>query len=295
MTTPTVAVVGIGRWGTNLLRCFDARTDVLWACHTGSPENAARVRETHDVRLATDYDRVLADDAVDAVALATPVSTHAALARRALRADKHVFVEKPLTGDPGTAAELRALARDRDRRLFVGYVYLYDPAVRALHERTVGDGDPVVHLRADWGTFGSFDAPIEWTLLVHQLALGQHLLDAPLSDACAVERVGVRTAADLLTVTAETDGGRRLVATCDRLAGERRRSMVAVTAGGRRFEFDDGDLAVLEGDGYAPVAVPDREPLRAECAAFLEWVAGGARPPTDADLGVAVEETLALL
>jgi predicted dehydrogenase len=86
------------------------------------------------VATTDDYHQVIADPTIDAVLLATPVSTHHALAQRALRAGKHVFVEKPLASSSEEAASLLSLADDNDRVLMVGHTFLYSPAVNAVRD-----------------------------------------------------------------------------------------------------------------------------------------------------------------
>src|SRR3954452_19181190 len=93
-----VAVAGLGYWGPNLARNFGALPgcEVAWLCD-GDATALARVGQQHpNARRATKLDEVLADETLDAVVLATPVPSHAALAERVLDAGKHCFVEKPL-------------------------------------------------------------------------------------------------------------------------------------------------------------------------------------------------------
>ena len=110
-----IAVVGLGYWGPNLLRVLGDNLDaeVRWICDLDT-ERLAKYRRRHpDARVTTRFDRVLADPAVDAVIIATPVHTHYDLAAEALRAGKHVFVEKPLAHSTELADDLAELARGR--------------------------------------------------------------------------------------------------------------------------------------------------------------------------------------
>jgi UDP-2-acetamido-3-amino-2,3-dideoxy-glucuronate N-acetyltransferase len=288
----TTAVVGIGRWGKNLLRCFDSLSTVRYCCHAGDPDNAAWLAERHpDVTRTESFEAVLTDDAVDAVVLATPIDTHASLVRRTLQANKHVFVEKPLATEGEAANELVDLAADRDRCLFTGYVFLYAPGMRELWRRT--RDDPVRHLRAHWRTFGTFEDRIAWSLACHDVAIAHHLFGEPLVTASTTEAVGVRTEGDLLSVDLRTDGGRTLAASYDRTARQSSKSIVAVTAGGHRYEFADDRLYELRDDDHVDVTPTDPdEPLVAECEAFLDAVAGGEPPPTAGRFGARVTEVV---
>lgn len=284
----TVAVVGIGRWGRNLVRCFDEVAEVAYGCHTGTEVNAGWFRENYpSTDLTTDYDSVLHDDSVDAVALATPVETHADLARAALRADKHLFVEKPLARTAEAAGDLVGLADERDRRLFTGYVYLYAPAFVALLERL--DGDPPTHVAATWEKFGTFGSPIEESLACHDVAIGHRLFDETFERATVVERAGIRTETDLLTVVLETADGRTMRATYDRTAERSRKAVVVVTERQDRYVVVDDRLLELDGDEHRDVTPTEpAEPLVEECRAFVDWLEGGDEPPTGGRFGADV-------
>src|SRR4051812_46895388 len=91
----TVGVVGLNYWGPNLARNFDALADLTWVCDLDEAHLRPSAERYPGAKATTSYDELLADDALDAVVIATPVPTHYALAKRALEAGKHVFVEKP--------------------------------------------------------------------------------------------------------------------------------------------------------------------------------------------------------
>ena len=127
--TTKVAVAGLGYWGPNLARNFDTLAELAWVCDSdGNAVERMRGRFPQ-ARTTTDFDELLADDALDAVVVATPVPTHADLALRALEAGKHVLVEKP----PAMTAEeidgLVELAEERNLVLMPGHLLLYHPGV----------------------------------------------------------------------------------------------------------------------------------------------------------------------
>ena len=132
-----VAVVGLGYWGPNLLRNLveldeaEVVVDLRPAARTGSSSTGAGIRP---LDTTTSYLDVLADDRVEAVVIATPVSTHFDLASRALQFGKHVFVEKPLAASSEEAAELVRLARRAGRVLMPGHTFLYSPPVVFIKE-----------------------------------------------------------------------------------------------------------------------------------------------------------------
>lgn len=288
----TIAVVGIGDWGKNLLRTFDELAEVAYCCHTGSSTNAEYVQSEYpDVELTTDYDRILDDEDVDAVVVATPIQTHTEITEQAIEAGKNVFVEKPLAENGRRAKQLLTKARDRGVRLFTGYVFCYAPAIRVLKQQV--EEDPVRHIGGLWTKYGSFDAPIVPSLVCHDVAVGHYLFEYPFVSTQIIEDVGIKTETDICTVRFSTEFGRELCARYDRIADEKRKELSVVTEERERYLFRDDKLYVLEADSYTDIT-PEKpvEPLRAECNAFLDWVQGGQEPVTGGQFGVSVNRVL---
>jgi predicted dehydrogenase len=134
MDPVSVAVVGYGYWGPNLVRNVMERPELrLWGLCELDPERASRFASRYPgMRTAASLDQVLADPDVDAVAIATPPATHYALVRQALEAGKHVLVEKPLATNAVDAQALVELAKRRRLVLMPGHTFLYSPAVNKV-------------------------------------------------------------------------------------------------------------------------------------------------------------------
>src|SRR4051812_47694457 len=127
-----VAAVGCGYWGPNVIRNLDQVKgfDLTWICDA-DPSRLRGVAARHPAaRATTRLDDLFEDASVDAIYLATPVSTHFQLARRALLEGKHVLIEKPLATSIQQAEELAALAADRRLTLMVGHTFVFSPPVR---------------------------------------------------------------------------------------------------------------------------------------------------------------------
>jgi predicted dehydrogenase len=127
-------LVGLGYWGPNLLRVlYDLPgVDVSWICDLDEDRLARYGRRYPATRTTQDVDDLLNDPQLDAILIATPIFTHADLARASLQAGKHTFVEKPLAPSSDEAEELIALADERELTLMCGQTFLYSPPVRAL-------------------------------------------------------------------------------------------------------------------------------------------------------------------
>ena len=127
--TVRVAVVGLGYWGPNLVRNLEELegAEVVAVCDSSTDRLESLRRRFSSIRGYESFAEVLADDSVDAVALATPVSTHFPLGLAALEAGKHVFVEKPLAGSSGECLELMRVADQNGLVLMPGHTFLYSP------------------------------------------------------------------------------------------------------------------------------------------------------------------------
>src|ERR1035438_3165961 len=120
-----VALVGMGYWGPNLARVLNQSPscDFVAACDS-NPRNLEKiVRQYPSLKAYSDFSDLLSSD-VDAIVIATPISTHYELAKRALLAEKHVFVEKPLAHTSELAHELVQIATDQNKTLFTGHTFI---------------------------------------------------------------------------------------------------------------------------------------------------------------------------
>jgi predicted dehydrogenase len=179
-----VGVIGYGYWGPNLVRNFaEASGARVVAVSDLRPDRLATVRDRHPaVRLTTDLRDLLADPSVDAVAIATPVSTHHSLAMAALQAGKHVLVEKPLALTSAQAEELIEAADRLGLVLMVDHTFVYTGAVQKIKELVDSGGLGRLYyydsVRANLGLFQQ-DVSVLWDLAVHDLAIMDHLLGTP--------------------------------------------------------------------------------------------------------------------
>jgi predicted dehydrogenase len=179
-----VGVVGYGYWGPNLVRNF-ANTDeaqVVAVSDLDTAKLAMVKRRYPGIATTTDYRDLLTDARIDAIAIATPVQSHYDLTLKALRAGKHVFVEKPLAQ---TSEQVRHLIDEADRRdltLLVDHTFLYTPAVQKVRELIVegalGDIYYYNGIRASLGLFQT-DVNVIWDLAVHDVSIMQYILNEP--------------------------------------------------------------------------------------------------------------------
>jgi predicted dehydrogenase len=139
--TIQVALIGYGYWGPNLARVFSDLPHVnLHTLCDKSYERQRAARSRHPrLNTCTDIEEVLRNPDIDAVLIATPVSTHGPLAKRVLEAGKHVYVEKPMSTSAAEALKLQQLARAHKRIFIVGHTFLYSPPVQKI-KQLIEDG-----------------------------------------------------------------------------------------------------------------------------------------------------------
>ncbi len=183
-----LAHAGLGYWGPNVARNFAEVAELRWLCDL-SPDllvdAAARYPGT---RTTSDFAELLDDPELDAVSIATPVITHHALAKQALEAGKHVFVEKPPAQSSAEAEELCTLAEDRGLVFMPGYLLLYHPAVAKLKELVdSGELGEVLYLYGNRQNLGQIrrDENALWSLGAHDLSVMLHLVGEEPSEAWA--------------------------------------------------------------------------------------------------------------
>ena len=285
-----VGLAGLGYWGPNLARNFDELAELAWLCDL-SDEQRARISSRYpDARLTADFDEMLADDSLDAVVVATPVITHAELAKRALEAGKHVFVEKPPALTAGEVEELVATAEAQGRVLMPGHLLLYHPGVARLKE-LIGSGElgDVLYVygnRQNLGTFRTNENAL-WSLGVHDLSVLLYLIEEEPTDVRAHGNAfltgGVE---DVVFCYLRFPSGKMAHMHLSWLDPHKIRR-VTVVGNDRMAVFDDMErdrkITVYDnwrtrtGDIYSP-KVAATEPLRLECEHFLQLVRGDGDP-----------------
>ncbi|WIY54219.1 Gfo/Idh/MocA family oxidoreductase [Devosia sp. YIM 151766] len=175
-----IGVVGYGYWGPNLVRNLNdlPEAKLRWVCDLQTERLAGMRRRYPSVEITEDYQKLLDDPSVDAIAIATPVATHYAMAMRALKAGKHVFVEKPLASSIEEAERLVEEAARRGLVLAVDHTFIHTGSVRKMREiiqSSLGQLYYYDSVRINLGLF-QHDVNVIWDLAVHDLSIMDYLL-----------------------------------------------------------------------------------------------------------------------
>jgi predicted dehydrogenase len=311
----TVAVAGLGPWGANLARNFNELARLAWVCDPSPERLEAAAARYPATRASSSFDDLLADDDVEAIVVATPVPTHAELARRALAAGKHVFVEKPMALGADEAEALVALAEERGLALLPGHLLLYHPGVLKLKELVdAGELGQVLYVYGNRQNLGQIRANENalWSLGAHDLSIILYLLGEEPSELWARGESFLKPGVeDVVFCYLRFPSGKTAHMHLSWLDPHKMRRMTVVGKE-RMAVFDDmeldrkvtvydsaaepppgtfGEWSTRVGDVHSP-RVDNAEPLRLECSHFLGLVRGEGDRLAEARAGLAVVRSL---
>lgn len=310
-----VAVVGLGYWGPNLVRNLQEHpgAEVVAVCDSREEPLAKVARRYPSARTTTDFDSILADDSIEAVAIATPVSSHFPLASAVLEAGKHVFIEKPLAASAGEARKLIELAERRGLVLMPGHTFLYSPPVNLIADLLrAGDLGEIYFVsmsRVNLGLHQS-DVSVAWDLGPHDFSILRYWLDETPLHVSAISRgCIIPTIPDVAFIDLEYASGTISHVELSWLAPSKLRRTTIVgsqkmlvyddtsTEPVRVFDsgvlhkdpesFGEYRLTYRTGDIVSP-HIPAAEPLLLEMADFCDAIRAGGTPRSSAEIGLEV-------
>ncbi len=309
-------VVGYGYWGPNIVRNVIERPELRLAglCERDEKRTEDFRQRTPGFDVWPDLDEALAEERIEAVAIATPPHTHYDLVRRALEAGKHVLVEKPLARTGDEAAELIALAERLDRVLMPGHTFLYSPSVNKVRslvdDGVLGDVYFITSSRMNLGKYQQDGVILD--LAPHDLSILLHWLGKPLVEASANGRsIFQDDVHETAFLTLRFEGGTQANVQVSWLAPRKIRQMVVVGSE-RMVQYEDtaaddsvriydrgldfsqppanfGEyrLTYRTGDMVAP-QIEAAEPLGLELKDFASAILEGTTPVSSARLGLEV-------
>jgi len=322
-----IGVVGLGYWGPNLIRNLNELegADLRWICDLDQSRLDLFGKRYPSVRATRRFDDLLRDDELDAVAIATPVSSHYPLGLAALEAGKHVFIEKPLASSVAEAQDLKHVAAGHGLTLMPGHTFLYSPPVNTIRELIQSDelGDVyfISTSRVNLGLHQP-DVSVAWDLGPHDFSILCYWLDETPTHLSAMSRSCIfPTIPDVAFINLEYERGAIAHVELSWLAPSKLRRTTIV--GSRKMIvyddtsnepvriFDSGvmlddpqsfgefRLSYRTGEIVSP-AVKPAEPLQLELTDFCHAIRTSSVPRSSADLGLevirmieAVDESLA--
>jgi predicted dehydrogenase len=310
-----VGAVGCGYWGPNVIRNLDALVgfDLRWVCDADPARLGPVASKFPSARATTRSDDIFEDSTVDAVYLATPVSTHYALAKRALVGGKHVLIEKPLATTIDQAEELADLAATNGLTLMVGHTFVFSPPVRKIKE-LIDNGliGPIYYVETTRVNLGLFqkDVSVLWDLGPHDVSILNYWLgEVPIQVSARGRSYHGEALEDVAFLTLEFPSGILAQVQISWLAPSKLRR-TSIVGRQRMIVYDDlqavekvkvydrgvdrepasfGEfqLTYRSGDILSP-RLDTTEPLYIECEHFLECIRTGRAPDTSPRSGVDV-------
>jgi predicted dehydrogenase len=314
-----MAIVGAGHWGKNLVRNFAAspNAELKYICDLSEKTRASMASLYPRATVTDDFDAALADESVTAVVVAVDAPLHHKLARAALEAGKHVYVEKPLTLSADDARDLVDLADSKSLKLMVGHLLEYHPAVNYLKDRiadgTVGKPLYLYFQRVNLGIVRDTENAW-WSLAPHDVSVACYLFDAePVSVTASGHDYLRNGVEDVVFATLKFADGRMAHIHVSWLDPHKIRRMTLVGTQ-KMMVFDDMEAAekvrvydkgaevksvanyveavtLRTGDILIP-KINGGEPLRTECEHFIECIEKNLTPRSDGQDGLRVVKVL---
>lgn len=306
---PSVAVIGAGNWGKNLVRNFHALGSLRTVCDSNVDYLQQAFGHLDNCNTAAEVDLVLSDGSIDAVAIATPADTHGRLIRLALQHGKDVFVEKPLCLSVHEGRELIDLADQKSRVLMVGHLLWYHPAVLRLKELIeAGELGRIEYIYSNRLNLGKIrrEENILWSFAPHDVSVVLGLLNGEMPDTVLSQGGNYLhdQIADVTVSLLSFPSGVKAHIFVSWLHPFKEQKLVVVGDKGMAVFNDTEPHAKLQlyphsvaWENQTPIPskadavtipIPSDEPLREECQHFLQCVASRQRPRTDGEEGLRV-------
>ena len=318
----TVAVVGIGGWGKNLARNYFeiSECNLKYLCDLDESNLKKFQAQFPGPKIVKNYDEVLQDFGLQAVVIATPAPTHYALCKKALLANKDVYVEKPFVLDVREAEELIKIAEQKDRILMVGHLLEYHPVINRLKQMIksgeLGDIYYIYNQRVNLGTVRG-DENALWNFATHDISSILYMLDRDPTDVAARGQCYLQQGIeDVVFLTLNFDdrimahihvswldphkirkativGSKKMAVFDDLEANEK----LKIYDKGATYNTDYNSFAEYITLRFGDITIPHlkmTEPLRLECLHFLECIQKRKQPLSDGLDGLRVIKVLEL-
>jgi predicted dehydrogenase len=320
-STLNVAVIGCGYWGPNLVRNFRPlpQCRIKYICDLDQDRLAHMESLYPEVTTTTDFDRVVSDEEVDAVAIAVPLHLHFELGKKSLLAGKHTYIEKPMASSAAECRELIALSESQNLTLMVGHTFLYSAPVRKVKEivasRALGELLYVSSQRLNLGLFQK-NFNVTWDLAPHDLSIILYVMgEAPVAVNCQGKAYVTPGVEDVTNMSLEFSNGGFATVQNSWLDPNKVRRMTFVGSK-RMLLYDDNEplekIRIYDkrvevpphydtfaefhysyhyGDTYCPY-INQIEPLKVQCQHFLDCIRMASKPESSGREGLQVVQIL---
>jgi len=292
---PKVAVIGIGRWGKNLVEAFLRQgADIVYCFHNGSIENTKWLNEKHpDIKIASSYDAILLDNSIDAIVIATPIKTHFEITRKALMAKKNVFLEKPGTEAVKELVELKKFQEDNDLILSVGYIFVHHPVCKYI--KNILNSEKIVGIHFEWNKWGSFGEDIVLNLFSHEVSILKTFgIDVDINSINFKTHSHI-SEKDIVVFGAKGLSSEDITININRVSLEKKKS-VTIKTNKNSYLWLNNELKTLnKGQTSTNIDVSNVPSLDIEVANFISDIQNRNKPLVDLDFSIDVLKTTSFL
>lgn len=319
-------LIGYGYWGPNIARVINESPDIeLVYCADLNKLYLENVKKKYpQVKTTKNYKKILNDNKIQAIFIATPLNSHFIIAKDSLLAKKHVFIEKPFTNSTKEAQELIEIAKINKTILTVGHVFLFNPAVRYM-KKIINDGSlgDIRHLHFQRRNLGQFrkDINVMWDLAPHDISMILYLLkEKPVSVLAIGESYLKNGVYDVVSATIKFEnsimvnmifswidplkirdvtivGSKKMMLFDDVNQTDKIKIFdknATIIENTRDVTFGEYQVALHTGDIHIP-AIDNKEPLKEEIDHFISCILNNTNPINDGVHGKQVVKLLELL
>ena len=291
--TAKIAILGLGKWGKNLIKEFSKQATIAYCFHNGNTENSTWLKQNYpNIQITDSYEKILADKSVGAIVIATPIATHYELAMQALKAGKNIFIEKPGTE---TSVEMQALceeAKENNLTIAVGYLFIQSPAFLKLKELI--KNEKIESLNFEWLKWGTFLEHPTLNLFSHEISIMLSLGLIPDKKEFYQETKLVSDA-DILQIILKS-GETKITAYLNRVSSEKRKTVICKT-NKNIYIWENDSLFIVDPTKKEKLEIgidKSKTPLALEVSDFLKCLEGGGKPKADGELAVQILKIIEL-
>ena len=317
----SIGVVGCGYWGPNLIRNFRALPDCKVKTICDQDENRLKQLKSLYPELATEtsFEKLLADKTINAIIVATPVRFHYKMAKAALEAGKHTFIEKPMASSSAECEELNSIAAKNGLTLMIGHTFLYSSPVRKIKDIVksgdIGNIQYISSRRLNLGLYQK-DINVAWDLAPHDISIILYIMEQPPLSVNCRGNCHVTPGVEDVTNMALTFSNNQLATIHNSWLDPRKVREMTIVGTRRMIVYDDVEplekIKIYDarvdrpphyntfaeftysyhyGDIYIPY-VKQEEPLKVECQHFLDCINTGATPISNGQHGLELVKIL---
>jgi len=307
-----IAVLGCGYWGKNLVRNFYELNSLYAICDVDEKILKSFAEKYPNVTLSNDYKSLLKNPKVKAIVISTPAATHYSLAKKALLANKDIFIEKPIALNYEEGEKLVSMAKEKDKILMVGHVLEYHPAViklkELIDEGEIGKIKYIYSNRLNLGKFRT-EENILWSFAPHDISVILSLLgEMPTKVSAHGGNYLNQNITDTTVTNLDFPNGVKAHIFVSWLHPYKEQKLIVI--GGKKMVlFDDVNpkhkllvynhkidwidrLPVPRPEKAHPIEIEEREPLKSECEHFIECISTRKQPKTGGNNGLRVLKIL---